>query len=440
MSVKSTRFTTLELLNKMDKGAYSNLVLDAMLDEANFSERDRSFVSRLFYGILERKLTLEYIVEMYSTKPLHKLDAVVLNILKIGLYQLQYMNSVPDNAAVNESVNLTKQAGKSSASGFVNAVLRNFIRDKKQIEYPDDKIKRLSIEYSCNFELTQKLCTDYSFELAKDLLKSSVTPHKTYLRVNSLKISAEDLLDELNKLGIKSEICNIIPDCIIVEKIGDIEKCILFNKGYFHVQDLSSQLCCKILNPKAGETVIDLCAAPGGKTFTFTEMMSNQGKAIACDLHQKRVNLIKSGAERLGIKIIEAVQNDAKVFNSTFPMADKILCDVPCSGFGVIRSKPEIKYTDLSSIERLPEIQYEILCTASKYLKNGGELVYSTCTLNKVENDDIIDRFLAEHNDFESVNIMEEYKDIADGHKATIFPKHFGCEGFFISKIRKVGI
>ena len=439
MGVKSTRFTVLELLNKMDRGAYSNLVLDAMLDEADFAERDRSFVSRLFYGVIERKITLEHIITMYSAKPLHKLDAVVLNILKMGLYQLKYMDSVPDNAAVNESVNLTKRAGKSSASGFVNAVLRNFIRDEKKIKFPIDKIERLSIEYSCNFELTKKLCRDYSFELAESLLKSSVTPHKTYLRVNNLKITASDLVNELIMLGVKAEICDIVPNCIIVEKIGDIENCNLFKKGYFHVQDLSSQLCCKMLNPQAGETVIDLCAAPGGKAFTFTEMMNNQGKVIACDLHKKRVNLIKNGAERLGIEVIEAVQNDAKVFNNTFPIADKILCDVPCSGFGVIRSKPEIKYTDLSSIERLPEIQYEILCTASKYLKNGGELVYSTCTLNKAENDEVIDHFLAEHNNFEPVNIMEEYKDIADGHKVTIFPKHFDCEGFFISKIRKVG-
>lgn len=440
MSVKSTRFTVLELLSRMDDGAYSNLILDSVLEESGFSEKDKSFVSRLFYGILERKITLEYIISAYSSKPLRKLDAEVLNILKIGLYQLKYMDSVPDNAAVNESVKLAKQSGKSSASGFVNAVLRSFIRDDKIIKYPEDKIERLSIEYSCNSDLVKKLCADYSYELAEDLLMSSVIPHKTYLHVNSLKITAEELIHKLNKLEINAEVCDITENCVVVKKMGDMEACSLYKEGYFHVQDLSSQLCCKVLNPKEGQTVVDLCAAPGGKTFTFTEMMNNHGNVIACDLHQKRVNLIKRGAERLGITVINAFMNDAKVFNNKIPLADKVLCDVPCSGFGVIRSKPELKYTDLSAIRRLPEVQYEILCTASRYLKQGGELVYSTCTLNKAENDDVIDRFLAEHSDFEPMEIMGEYGDVSCGHKATIFPKHFGCEGFFISKIRKVGI
>jgi 16S rRNA (cytosine967-C5)-methyltransferase len=188
------------------------------------------------------------------------------------------------------------------------------------------------------------------------------------------------------------------------------------------------------LSPQPNDTVIDLCAAPGGKAFTITEIMEGSGKVIACDIRSNRVNLIKKGAERLGL-LIEAVKNDAKVFNKNFPQADKILCDVPCSGFGVIRSKPELKYTDLKTISRLPEVQYDILCTASKYLKPGGELVYSTCTLNRDENDNVIDRFLNDHKNFIPINVMEEYGN--ESHKMTIFPRDFGCEGFFISKIRK---
>lgn len=438
MSVKSARFTVLELLNKMDNGAYSNLALDSVLKTTDFAERDKKFISRLFYGILERKITLEYILSIYSSKPIDKLDTVVVNILKIGLYQLKYMDSVPDNAAVNESVNLVKQVKKVNATGFVNAVLRSFIRDNKNIKYPVDKMKRLSIEYSCNYELAEKICNDYSYELAENLLKSSVNPHKTFLRVNTLKINSTDLADQLLKLGINAEISEFAEDCITVDRISGIENFDLFTKGYFHVQDLSSQLCCKVLNPKCGDVVIDLCAAPGGKTFTICEMMNNEGRVIAADLHEKRVNLIKKGAERLGISIIDAIQNDAKKINDELPLADKILCDVPCSGFGVIRSKPELKYVDLNEIKRLPEIQYEILCTASKYLKKGGELVYSTCTINKDENDNIIDRFLSEHKNFEPVNFGKNFPSIAQGYKATIFPQNFDCEGFFISKIRKV--
>ncbi len=438
MSIKSPRLFVLDLLNKMEKGAFSNLVLDSSLKVSDFSERDKGFVSRLFYGVLERKITLEYVISAYSSKPLHKLDATVVNILKIGLYQLLYMDAVPDNAAVNESVNLIKKSVKSSASGFVNAILRNFIRDGKKIKYPTDKVERLGIEYSCNKELASKLCSEYSFELAENLLSESLNPHKTFLRVNTLKTSDNELINLLASEGISADKSEILEGCLVTDKLGSVEKSKLFADGYFHIQDLSSQLCCKCLAPVSGETIIDICAAPGGKTFTIAEMMNNNGVIIAGDLHEKRVNLIRNSAEKLGINIINAVKNDAKVFNDSFPMADKVLCDVSCSGFGVIRSKPEIKYTELDTISKLPQIQYEILKTASGYLKKGGELVYSTCTINREENDMIIDKFLEENSDFEPVDIFKEYSEFTEGHKMTIFPKYFGCEGFFISKIRKV--
>lgn len=434
MSVKSVRFTVLELLNKMDGKAYSNLILNSALNESGLSERDKCFVSKLFYGVVERKLTLEHIISLYSSKPLHKLDKAVVNILKMGVYQLLYMDNIPDSAAVNEAVTLTKQCGKSSAAGFVNAVLRSFIRDGKKVTFPDDDIKRLSIEFSCLEELVQRLCTDYSIEAVRQLLENSVTEHKTYLRVNSLKTDTKTLIEEFERLGAQAEECLHAENCISAKNIGSVENSELFKSGMFHVQDLSSQLCCKALSPEAGETVIDICSAPGGKAFTFAEMMNNNGRIIACDLHEKRVGLIKNGAERLSITIIEALRNDAKVFNESFPKADKILCDVPCSGFGVIRSKPELKYTELTAVKGLPKVQYDILTTSAKYLKCGGELVYSTCTLSKAENDDIIDKFLSENKNFAPAEI-DGYND----YKLTIFPKDFDCEGFFISKIRKVG-
>lgn len=434
MSVKPPRFTVLELLNKMDGKAYSNLILNSALKESGLSERDKGFVSKLFYGVVERKLTLEYIISLYSSKPLHKLDKSVLNILKMGVYQLLYMDNVPDSAAVNESVTLTKQCGKQSAAGFVNAVLRSFIRDGKNVTFPDDDIKRMSIEYSCLEELVRQLCKDYSLEAVRQLLVNSVTEHKTYLRVNSLKTDAKRLIGKFEKLGVHAKECPNTENCIFVENFGSVEGSELFKSGLFHVQDLSSQLCCMALSPKAGETVVDICSAPGGKAFTFAEMMNNKGRILACDLHEKRVKLIKNSAERLGITIIEALQNDAKIFNESFPEADKVLCDVPCSGFGVIRSKPELKYTDLEAVKGLPKIQCDILTTAAKYLKCGGELVYSTCTLSRAENDDVIDRFLSENKNFVPAEIMG-FND----YKMTILPKDFDCEGFFISKIRKVG-
>lgn len=433
MGGRSVRFTVLELLNRMDKNAYSNLVLDSVLGSAELSAKDKGFASRLFYGVLERKLTLEYIISKYSSRPLKKLDALVANILKMGIYQLLYMDSVPDSAAVNESVLLTRQCGKSSAAGFVNAVLRGFIRDGKSFALPEDKFERLSIEYSCGIGLVKLLCRDYSFETAENFLKNSLTPHKTYIRTNTIKTDPEKLLKALNDIGIKAEICEAIDGCISAENLGGVDSLELFRDGMFHVQDRSSQMCCKALAPKAGETVIDVCAAPGGKAFTIAEMMDNSGRIIACDIHENRVRLIEKGTERLGISIIEAVQNDASVVNEGFPIADKVLCDVPCSGFGVIRSKPEIKYTDMEAVKGLPEIQYKILSASASYLKPGGELVYSTCTLNRAENDKVIERFLEEHKDFEPAEQQ-------NGYKFTIFPEEFDCEGFFISKIRKVKI
>ena len=437
MNIKSTRLIVLELLNKMDQGAFSNLALDSMLNGTDFSERDKAFISRLFYGILERKITLEYIISVYSSKPLSKLDQIIVNVLEIGLYQIMYMDSVPDNAAVNETVNLTKQVKKASAAGFVNALLRNFIRDGKIIKYPENKIQRLSVEYSCNIQLVDKLCLYYSYDCIKNFLKSSLEPHKTFIRVNTLKNSTIELIEKLHVIGINAEKSEFVSDCLYVDKINNLESCELFTEGCFHIQDLSSQLCCKMLDPQSNDIVIDICAAPGGKTITIAELMNNQGRIIAADLHEKRVKLIDKHAKCYGIDIIETMQNDAKFFNPKFPLADKILCDVPCSGLGVIRSKPELKYINLEKINNLPDIQYKILSTASRYLKKGGELVYSTCTVNKAENDEIIDKFLYEHQNFIPVEIMNSYSGFS-GYKATIFPEHFDCEGFFISKIRKV--
>lgn len=437
MNSDTVRYKVLELLDRMDKKAYSNLLLDKGI--SGLSIRDKAFASRLFYGVLERKLTLEYIISKYSSRPLAKLDGSVVNILKMGLYQLLYMDSVPDSAAVNESVALAGKCGKKSASGFINAVLRNFIRNGKQIEFPEDAIENLSVKYSCCSELVKLLCDDYSYERAENFLKNSLTPHKLYIRVNTLKTTAEKLIDDLEKTGINSEICADLPDCISVKDLGGIDQFELFKQGMFHVQDLSSQMCCRALSPRPGETVIDICAAPGGKSFTLAEIMENKGRIISGDIREKRVELIRKGAEKLGISIIEAVCNDAGKFNESFPKADKIICDVPCSGFGVIRSKPEIKYNGIERAKELPEVQYNILSSASSYLKDGGELVYSTCTLHKAENDDIIDRFLNEHHDFEPANVIVRGEDIREQYKFTVFPDEFDCEGFFISKIRKVG-
>ena len=437
MADKTPRIAVAELLIKVSKNAYSNLALDGMLSKSEYSRQEKSFISRLFYGVIERSVTLDHIISVYSSKPLHKLDITVTVILRMGLYQLLYMESVPDNAAVNESVNMAKKMGKTSAASFINAILRNFIRSGKQITFPEDIVGRYSIEYSCPRELTEKLINQYGEQITADFLHASLGTHKMFVRVNNTLTSSDELIASFEENGIKAVVSDYDRNCLIVDNLVSIENNPLFNNGYFHIQDLSSQLCCKALAPSEGDTVLDLCGAPGGKTFTMAEMMNDKGMIYSCDLHSKRVALIKNGAERLKLSSVKPLQNDAKDFNENFPMFDKILCDVPCSGFGVIRSKPEIKYTQLKDVERLPDIQYEILQTAVQYLKIGGELVYSTCTILKEENDYIINRFLNEHPEFEGVSFLEELGEPFGNYKATIMAGNLECEGFFISKIRR---
>lgn len=436
--MKSARMIVCELLEKLEKSAYSNLALDGVLQCSDVSARDKAFISRLFYGVIERKATLDYIISLYSSKPIQKLDAVILETLRMGIYQLLYMDSVPDNAAVNESVELVKQLGKKSAAPFVNAVLRSFIRDDKKFALPKDRIQKFCVEYSCSADLAKKLIDQYGEDKASEFLKRSLEPHKLYLRVNNTKTDCDTLIADFSMNGVSVKKCTLLDNCLEAEPFGSVENNELFKKGYYHVQDLSSQLCCAALEPKKGEKILDICSAPGGKAFTVTEVTGDECELYACELHDKRVKLIRNGAERLGLKSIKALQNDAKVYNESFPKFDKILCDVPCSGTGVIRSKPEIKYADLKKFEGLPKIQYDILNTASKYLKVGGELVYSTCTVLKGENELVIDRFLKENKDFEGVPFLTDIGTPFGGYKVLIIAESFDCEGFFISKIRRI--
>ena len=436
--MKSARMIVCELLEKLEKSAYSNLALDGVLQSADVSARDKAFISRLFYGVIERKATLDYIISLYSSKPLQKLDTVILETLRMGIYQLLYMDSVPDNAAVNESVELVKQLGKKSAAPFVNAVLRSFIRDDKKFVLPKDRLQKFCVEYSCSADLAKRLIDQYGEDKASKFLKRSLEPHKLYLRVNNTKTDCDSLITDFSKNGVSVKKCMLLDNCLEAEPFGSVENNELFKKGYYHVQDLSSQLCCAALEPKKGEKVLDICSAPGGKAFTITEMADDECELYACELHDKRVKLIKNGAERLGLKSIKALQNDAKVYNESFPKFDKILCDVPCSGTGVIRSKPEIKYAGLKKFEGLPKIQYDILSTAAKYLKVGGELVYSTCTVLKEENELVIDKFLKENKDFAGVSFLTDIGALFGEYKVSIIAESFDCEGFFISKIRRI--
>ncbi|MBQ8171077.1 MAG: 16S rRNA (cytosine(967)-C(5))-methyltransferase RsmB [Oscillospiraceae bacterium] len=434
------RLTAVKMLLKMeDSDSFSNILLDSVLSEAQLSDRDKAFAAALFYGVTERRLTLDYIIEKNSKIAFEKLDRAAVAILRVGLYQLLYMSNVPESAAVNESVKLCKKLKLFSAQGFVNGMLRSFVRNGKKISYLGlEAADRLSIEYSCPKWLVEKWIDEYDVERTVKALKASIGKPPVYARVNTLKTTSDKLIAELARDKIAAKKYAGLDDCIVLEKTGDIEKSRAYKAGLFHVQDISSQLCCLTLRPVVNETVIDMCAAPGGKSFTMAELMGNNGKLYSLDLHDMRVALIEDGASRLGLRIISAMQGDATKYNTELPQADRVLCDVPCSGLGVIRRKPEIKYKRPEDFEELPDIQRRILETASKYVKVGGTLVYSTCTLSRAENDDVVEAFAAVHPEFSPIVQTVPYKDAENSFRRTYFPDENGGDGFFTASFRRI--
>lgn len=425
------RYLAVKLLDKtFSGGSYSNLQLDSGLKASDLDDRGKKLCSAVYYGVIERKLTLDHIIGGLSSRPIAKLDSIILNILRCGIYQIMYMDSVPDNAAVNESVALAKKFRKTSASGMVNAVLRNFIRSGKEIKLPKNAAEAMSVKYSAPAELVKSLTDDYGAEKAEEFLENSLEKSVTYIRRNALICNEKEFNEALG--DIKAE---KLRECCYTVESGDLTATEAFRKGYFHVQGLASQLCCEALAPTEQDRVLDICAAPGGKTFTMAELMNGKGEIYAFDLHEKRAELIRKGAERLGLTNIKAAAGDATVFNPDLPKFTKILCDVPCSGLGVIGSKPEIKYKNISDFAGLPDIQYKIVCNALNYLEEGGTLVYSTCTVRRAENEEVCERLLREHPELEAVELPEMLGE-KFGTMATLMPPKFGS-GFFIAKFRK---
>ncbi len=433
----NARRITSELLLKMEKGAYSNIALNAALSAKSLSDTDKRLVSRLFYGVTERKITLDYIISLYSKKEIKKLDSEIISALRIGLYELLYCVNIPQSASVSEAVNLTKSMGKSSAAGFVNGILRSFIRDEKKFPLPNDKQKAFSVKYSVSDGVAGILLDSLSYEKASKLLEYSFLPGDMTLRVNTVKTDSDKLLARLSDEKIRAvpiDIPFLNGTAVKVLSGNDrVLKSKAFADGLFHVQDISSQICTYAVSPDENMTVTDICAAPGGKSFAMSEMMKNTGRICSCELHKKRTGLIKDGASRLGLSNITAIQNDGRVFSEKLPSADRVLCDVPCSGLGTIRGKPEIKYKSADEISRLPEIQYGILETSSRYVKCGGDLIYSTCTVNRAENENVTEKFLQNHREFYGVSFLPDN----NSHSVTILPEMFDSDGFYICKMRR---
>lgn len=427
--MKDARYTAVQaVLRQSEDHAYSNLLLDGLIKKHALTGRDAAFASALVYGVLERRLTIDYILRAHCARPLEALSPAVLAILRTGVYQLCYMDGVEDYAAVSESVALTRQFGAGKASGFVNGVLRSLLRADKQIPPPDQKAgraERLAVEYSCPAWLIGVWLKAYGEEATLRMLAASLGKPPLFLRANTLRTTGEQLVQALADEGVTARCGADFPACITMESGGAPEKLAAFKAGLFHVQDLASQMCAAAVGAQPGERVLDVCAAPGGKSFTIAQMMGNEGELITRDLRDSRTRLIAGGAGRLGLTCIHASNGDASRLDESLGLFDRVLCDVPCSGFGIIRRKPEVKYKSAESVQNLPEIQYKILKTSSQYLKPGGTLVYSTCTLMPAENEQVVARFLAESPAFS----LAEQKT-ATGEQQS--------DGFFFSVLRKV--
>lgn len=431
--IDKTREIALKILYKIDKeDAYSNIELNEQIKQnrKNLTEKDIGLISEIVYGVTTWKLTLDEIIKKYSKIKIKKISPWILNILRMGIYQIIFLDKIPKSAAVNESVNLAKRYGHASSSNFVNAILRKIEKnDYEEFFKIEDDIERISKTTSMPKWIVEELMKNNEIKKVEEICKNSNIKPKITIRVNSLKINKQELIKKLKEKGIEcNEPQEKVDDFLILEKIKNIENIDEFKKGYFTIQDISAGQTARILNPQPGELVLDACSAPGGKTTYMAELMKNEGKIEAWDIHEHRTKLVEKNAQRLGIDIIETKVKDASLYDESLKEKfDKILLDVPCLGIGVIKRKPDIKWQRKpEDIEKITEIQKKILNNCSKYLKNNGTIVYSTCSILKDENEEVVNEFLKENSEYyikpeETRNILPNQEE----------------DGFFICKIYK---
>ena len=421
------RETALNILNSIEKnGAFSNLAVNEAIKRAEGA--DAAFVRRLVYGVLENKIYLDYYISRFLKDPVEKVKKNSLNILRLALYQILFMDSVPDYAAVNESVELAKRTGKAQAP-FVNGVLRNVLRTKGKVKLPDpsrDMVRYLSIKYSFPKWMIKYISEGYGMEFTQKYLESANDVPPLTIRVNCLKTGVEDLRKILEAEGFEVSPGKNSPRALEIKGTGIFET-EAFKEGLFYAQDESSMMAVEALDPKPGETVIDICAAPGGKTLYAGELMENRGRIIACDIYENKLGLVRKTAEKNGLDIVETRCLDGRKPCDEFKgLADRVICDVPCSGLGVVRRKPEIKYTKTAQdIKDMCKIQYAILKNGASYLKSGGTMVYSTCTVSYLENRGVVNHFMTKP-ESEGLRI-EEMRQLTPFENST--------DGFFICKI-----
>ena len=437
---QTPRALALTLLRRFEGDSlYSNLILDTALRRNPLSDADRGFLTALLYGVIERRLTLNYLIDQLSDRPAAKLDTDVLILLRMGIYQLRYMDRVPPHAALNETVALAPRHAK----GFVNAVLRQYTRVGKDIALPDresDPIRYLSVMHSVPVELCRRFVDVFGVARADAILAHANTTPPITLRLNTCKTDAASLRQALEKVGVSVENARHSPDALRLPHGGNPAALPGFAEGEFFVQDEASVLCTKALDAKAGMTVLDICACPGSKSFGAAIDMGNRGRLLAFDLHKNKLSLIEAGAARLGLTIISTAARDGRDYDPALDgIADRVLCDVPCSGFGTISENPDIKlFRKEEDFASLKKAQTSILNACCRYVKKGGALYYSTCSLFERENDGIVEAFLKTHPEFSVESIDSPLCHDKKKYGLQFLPDQAYGAGFYVCKLKHV--
>ena len=430
------------LISCRTNGAWADAALNAQIRRDGLSSADAALCSRIVYGVLQNQMLLDHYIGAYcSQKPDH-LQPPLMDILRIGAYQILFLDKIPDSAAVNESVELAKIFKRGQAAGLVNAVLRKISQNKNNLpEIPGQNPERyLSIRYSHPRWLVKRLLPVLGREETERFLAANNDVAPMTIQVNPLKTTVEQLTAELTETGVTVKPHAWVPDCLELSGTGDLTALEAFREGAFMVQDPAARLVSLIADVKPGQRVLDVCAAPGGKSFSAAFAMENQGIIQSCDLHENKLKRVRESAERLGITCIEASPADGRVFKPEWENHfDVVLVDAPCSGLGIIRKKPDTRYKKADELFALPVIQNAILENAARYVAPGGTLVYSTCTILPEENEQVTDAFLAEHPEFfrESFVLPEPVGE-TDG-RLTLWPQRHDTDGFYICRMIRKG-
>ncbi|TFG91550.1 MAG: 16S rRNA (cytosine(967)-C(5))-methyltransferase RsmB [Candidatus Atribacteria bacterium] len=460
IKVDLIRETILTILVKIDsKQSFINILLNRSLEKNKISTRDAAFINEITYGVIRNRNKLDWAVSQFSTKALSETPILVRNILRMGVYQLLFLDKVPDYAVCNESVQLAKKYGNPGISKFVNGILRNIIRNRENIRWPDKEKETalyVSTIYSHPLYIVERWLKRFGFADTVKICQADNKIPPLVIRTNTLKISRPDLKKILEKGNITVREGIFTEEALYVKGLPNITKFPAYREGLFQIQDEASILVSHLLKPLPGESVIDICSAPGGKTTHLAQLMLNKGSLLAMDSNRLRLLTVKSNCRRLGIDIIETQLNNGIILDEKYlKTADKILIDVPCAGLGVLRRKPDLRWQtyDSKRFEQLANLQEKILNTASCYLKIGGELVYSTCSTEPEENEEIVSKFLEEHPNFgleDPGGFLKERKldtYVSDQHKKKKFIQIFpglsnwdlNLDGFFMTKMIRKG-